>query len=154
MLTVVQIFASFRRSALLLSAGVACVTAICGCGDDEGVALAPVTGFVTEGGQPLSGAIVEFFPESGRTSVGKTNDAGEFTMRYDDAEGVVIGPCKVQITPGMAVPDIEEGSDQVAPPMKGPPEVIMVSDSIVVEDNDLNTFAFELDDFKKSKKKK
>lgn len=153
MLTLVQTLSGFERSAVLLCAVVGSVTALCGCGGEE-VALAPVTGFVTEGGKPMPGAIVEFFPNAGRTSVGKTNEGGEFTMRYGDDEGVVIGPCKVQITPGMAVPDVDEGADQVAPPMKGPPEVIMISDSIIVKDNDLNTFAFEIDDFKKSKKKK
>lgn len=153
MLSVVEISVGLKRPAMLICFAVSSLTAFCGCGGEE-VALAPVTGFVTEGGKPMSGAIVEFFPETGRTSVGQTTAGGEFTMRYGDDVGVIIGACKVQITPGMATSNVDEGSDQVAPPMKGPPEVIMVSDSIVVKDNDLNTFAFELDDFRKSGKKK
>lgn len=153
MLTLVDNSYGLMRSARLLFAAVGIATMLCGCGGEE-MALAPVNGFVTDGGNPMAGAIVEFFPETGRTSVGQTDAGGEFVMRYGDDEGVIIGKCRVQITPGMAVPDVEEGSDQVAPPMQGPPEVIIVSDSIVIQDNELNTFAFELSDFRKAKKKK
>ncbi|MEP3481365.1 MAG: hypothetical protein ABJZ55_19140 [Fuerstiella sp.] len=153
MLNRVQNSFGVNSSTVWLCAVFATAASISGCGEAE-VALAPVTGFVTEGGKPMSNAIVEFFPETGRTSVGQTSGEGEFTMRYGDEEGVIIGRCKVQITPGISVPDVEEGSDQVAPPMKGPPEVIMVSNSIVVKSDDTNVFSFDLDDVRKPKKKK
>lgn len=124
-----------------------------GCGGEPGVALELVTGTVTEGGKPLAGAIVEFFPSAGRTSVGQTDAEGAFTMRYGDVDGVVIGACKVQITPGLLAPEGDEGSDMVAPPMQKPPEVIMVSNGVTVEDGGANTFAFELDDYRKPSKK-
>lgn len=143
------------RSGTLTIFAVSLVTSLMlsGCGGEPEIALSSVTGTVTERGQPLAGAIVEFFPSTGRTSVGQTDAEGAFTMRYGDVDGVVIGTCKVQITPGISAPEGDEGSDMVAPPMQEPPEVIIVSNGVTVADGDSNTFAFELDDYRKSGKK-
>lgn len=145
-------FAS-TKCPLVLLVSLASVLMMSGCSGEPGVALESVTGTVTEGGKPLAGAIVEFFPSAGRTSVGQTDAEGAFTMRYGDVDGVVIGTCKVQITPGLLAPEGEEGSDMVAPPMQEPPEVVVVSEGVTVEDGGSNTFAFELDDYRKSGKK-
>lgn len=128
------------------------LTVSVGCGEEE-VALAPVTGFVTDDGEPLVGAIVEFFPETGRTSVGQTTEGGAFTMKYGDEEGVVIGNCKVQITPGLAMPEAPEGEDVVAPPMKGPPQIVVVPNGVAVKDGEENSFVFELKDIRGKKRK-
>lgn len=142
---------AYRSLTLCCLAGI--LTSFAGCGGSE-IALAPVTGFVTEGGEPVVGAMVEFFPENGRTSVAQTVEGGAFTMRYSDEEGVAIGACTVQITPGMGDAPSAEGEDVMAPPMKGPPKVIVIPDSVTVEDSDTNSFVFELDDYKNKKRKR
>lgn len=124
-----------------------------GCGGSE-IPLAPVSGIVTEGGEPVVGAMVEFFPTEGRTSVGQTIEGGVFTMKHGDEEGVVIGSCKVQITPGAVAPPPSEGDDVIAPPMDGPPKVVVIPDRVTVEDSDANNFVFELNDYKKKSSKR
>lgn len=70
----------------------------CGCG--EKITIAKVTGTVKMKGtnKPLEYIVVEFWPDNGPTSRGKTDSTGNFvlrTMDEADAEGAVLGSHKV-----------------------------------------------------------
>lgn len=130
---------------LSLTAGLLLCSTGCGSGE-EVVQLAPVTGLVTKGGQPVANAIVEFFPKAGRTSVGRTDETGAFELKYSDECGAVVGMCRVQITPGSAEPQ-EGGEDTVAPPMQAPAVIVKVPGTVEIQDAD-NVFNFELDEYR------
>lgn len=127
----------FGTIALSVSAG------ILGCGSgEEVIPLAPVTGIITDGSNPVVGAIIEFFPADGRASVAKTGEGGTYTMKYGDEEGVVIGSCRIQITPnpaGASAPD----DSVMAPPMDSPPSIIQIKDMVTVVDGE-NSFDFDV----------
>jgi hypothetical protein len=83
--------------------GVAVVLAL-GCGGSK--KFAPVSGTVTLGGKPLSGATVTFIPianpgsiEAGDSSVGKTNEKGGYTLTSSTGKnGAQVGKHKVSIS--------------------------------------------------------
>lgn len=133
----------FPVCTLLLLAALVPFTAGCGSGDE--IVLAPVTGVVTQEGKPASGAIVEFFPDNGRTSVGTTNSEGVYILKYGDLEGAAVGSCRVQITPGSTVGPsaADQGSDVMAPPMTAPPSIVAMKDKVTVAQGQ-NKFDFEL----------
>jgi hypothetical protein len=69
-----------------------------GCG--EKITLTKVTGTVKLKGtdKPLEYVVVEFWPDDGPTSRGKTDASGNFTLRTmdeADAEGAVLGSHKI-----------------------------------------------------------
>lgn len=73
---------------------------IAGCGTSgPGVPpLVKVSGTVTMDGKPLADAMVNFTPDNGRPSVGKTDAMGKYSLMYNDTvEGAVVGKHKVQI---------------------------------------------------------
>jgi hypothetical protein len=111
----------------------------------EVVELGTVTGVVTDNGTPVSNAIVEFFPDDGRTSVGTTNAEGVYSLKHSDDDGAVVGSCRVQITPGVATASSssDEGSDVMAPPMAAPPAVISLPDKVSVAKGE-NKLDFEI----------
>jgi hypothetical protein len=82
--------------------GLACLLAL-GCGSRK---FAPVSGKVTLNGKPLPNATVAFNPipregssEAGPSSIGTTNDKGEFTLRVDlHRWGAVVGKHRVAIS--------------------------------------------------------
>jgi hypothetical protein len=90
-----------------------------GCG---GARVVKVAGKVTFRGEPVGGVTVRFVPEGARPSSGRTNDQGEFTLRYDrDKEGACVGRHAVAITyspktmdeqmgkkPGQLSPELQE----------------------------------------------
>ena len=90
----------------------------CGGGPSDQPDLAPVSGKVTVGGQPLSNAIVTFTPVSeGRPSSGATDAQGAFELQYTaNAEGAMIGQHTVTIT--LVQPDDD---DTPVDPSKLPP---------------------------------
>lgn len=122
-----------HRSSRLISVTVALL--LSGCAAEEVVSLAPVCGVVTQSGNPVANAMVEFFPSSGRASVGRTEEDGSFVLHYSDSEGAVIGSGRIQVTPG-ARGAADEGTheDVVAPPMKAPPQVIRIQQPFTVEE--------------------
>ena len=78
-------------------AGLVCLVIIAGCGE---VKFGEVTGRVTFKGKPLPHAVVFFVPERGPASAGATRADGTFTMLTKrPGDGVLLGPCKVAITP-------------------------------------------------------
>lgn len=119
----------------------------------EVVELGLVTGVVTENGAPVSNAIVEFFPDDGRTSVGATNAEGIYKLKYSDEDGAVVGSCRVQITPGAATGSTsgDEGSDVMAPPMAAPPSIISLPEKVTVAKGE-NKLDFEIGPLKPSSK--
>lgn len=81
-----------------------------GCG---GGAVAPVSGKVTLGGQPLPGAVVTFQPirEDGAAvelagSIGKTDASGRYELRLiePDKPGAAVGKHRVSISTATADP--------------------------------------------------
>lgn len=138
---------SLSRLVLKLSLAGSLTLSFCGCGSgEEMVQLAPVSGLVTQGGQPVANAIVEFFPASGRTSVGRTDETGAYILQYSDEPGAVVGSCRVQITPGAAAAE-DGGEDTVAAPMQAPAVIVKVPGTFEIQDTD-NFFNFELDEYR------
>ncbi len=121
-----------------------------GCGGGtEKVNLASVTGRITDGGKPIEGAIVEFFPTDGRTSVAVTDGAGNYNLRYSDEFGAVVGEGKFQITPESAPIAAGGDGDVVAPPMEGPPKIIRISDIFTIKEDEENQYDFDLSKYSK-----
>ncbi|MBA2114804.1 carboxypeptidase-like regulatory domain-containing protein [Bremerella alba] len=89
-----------------------------GCYQDHGLPLEEVSGLVTQDGTPLEGVTLEFRPESGRTSFGRTDSAGKYQLQYTETiDGGMIGKHTVEIRvpqrqpsqiPGFAEMDKEE----------------------------------------------
>jgi hypothetical protein len=86
-----------------------CLVALAGCG---GGAVAPVSGRVTLGGQPLAGAVVTFQPVMGDQavqstgSVGHTDSNGHFELRLiaPDKPGAAVGKHRVTISTSTSDP--------------------------------------------------
>jgi len=86
----------YGRLACVAVAGV-----IFGCGRGDLPELGTVTGTVTENGKPLADAWIEFEPEKGRLSAGRTDVEGKYTLEYThDAEGAIVGSHTVKIGVG------------------------------------------------------
>lgn len=83
----------FRQlSAALLVVAVSLLLAGCSPAGDR-PPLGTVTGKVTVDGQPLSGVIISFMPDSGRAATATTNDQGEYQLIYlDGVQGCKVGP--------------------------------------------------------------
>lgn len=62
--------------------------------------LGDVTGVLTNGGQPVAGVTVLFQPTAGgRASVGVTDAAGRYTLRYTEAaDGAMVGDHTVTLS--------------------------------------------------------
>lgn len=86
-----------------------------GCAERKpDVPLATVTGHVTFRGTPLPNALVTFEPESGRTSSGRTSEAGEYTLLYMGKPwGAVVGKHRVRITTDNVIEDPATGTREV-----------------------------------------
>jgi hypothetical protein len=57
-----------------------------------------VTGTVTRGGQPVDKLMVNFLPEDGRPSIGRTDADGHYSLQYDkDRAGALLGKHKVWV---------------------------------------------------------
>ena len=79
------------------SLSVCCLLFAVGC--DDGPAVAPVTGTVTQNGTPLAGAMVEFQPDKGAPSYGYTDESGRYEIQYQtDKMGALLGHHYVSVT--------------------------------------------------------
>lgn len=78
----------------------------CGCpASNDGIGT--VEGVITLDGEPVDQASVMFFPQSGRASIGTTDDTGHYKLLYTrSADGAVIGKHKVTIST-----EVKENSD-------------------------------------------
>ena len=95
--------ASKRFSYSVASTLCVLVLLTCGCSGDEGKikrpALGQVTGTVKLDGQPLADALVEFVPTGARSSIGRTDSAGKYTLEFDESnKGAAVGEHTVRIT--------------------------------------------------------
>jgi len=79
---------------------IACtVLLLCIVGCDDGPAIAPVTGLVTQNDEPLTGAMIEFQPDSGAPSYGYTDETGRYEIQYQVNEmGALLGHHYVSVT--------------------------------------------------------
>lgn len=65
-------------------------------GCNRGPTVVQIDGMVTRQGNPVPNLHLNFIPEKGRPSWGVTDDAGRFTLHYDDRQhGAVVGKHKV-----------------------------------------------------------
>ncbi len=82
----------------ILVSGVVTVGLV-GCGRSQYPETAPVEGTITLNGAPVEGATVTFAPEKGRSSSGRTNNLGKYTLTYKQRiQGAVLGRHQVKIT--------------------------------------------------------
>lgn len=96
---------------------VACVVCL-GCGQPAGEPTFPVTGVVTQTGEPLAGATVSFVPApGGQGAVGTTDASGRYslTTRVKD-DGAIAGQYRVTITK-------YEGAEDTTAAAPGGPQV-------------------------------
>lgn len=78
---------------------VAALATIFFTGCDKGPAVAPVTGVVTQNGEPLNGAMVEFQPDKGAPSYGYTDESGRYEIQYQtNRMGALLGHHYVSVT--------------------------------------------------------
>ena len=78
--------------------------------------LGTVTGTVTMDEKPLAGVMVVFSPEKGRSSMGTTDDAGNYELIYvGDTKGAKIGSHTISITTVQNDNSEEEGGAGAAP---------------------------------------
>jgi hypothetical protein len=79
----------------------------CGGGPGDTPEIGNVHGTVKVDGKPKEGLQVVFQPESGRPSTGKTDDSGQYSLRYsEDEDGAKVGKGVMSInTPAPAGDD-------------------------------------------------
>ena len=69
---------------------VAALATFVGC--DKGPAVAPVTGTVTQDGEPLANAEIHFQPDYGAPSYAHTDSQGQYEIKYQlDKKGALLG---------------------------------------------------------------
>jgi hypothetical protein len=99
----------------IIGIGIGVVPLMVGCSDPQ--AVVEVTGVVTLNGKPLELVAVEFWPDNGPRSFGKTDTEGKFTLQLDDRSksGAVPGTHKVSLKDTLHLQDnyIGEGGDWV-----------------------------------------
>ena len=84
-----------------------------GCGNQDEVEVATVTGQVTLDGQPLPEATLMFQPESGRPAIATTDSEGRYSLIYSEGvQGAIVGRNKVIIR--SEIPG-EDGEPPIAP---------------------------------------
>ena len=111
---------------------IVCVLAIAlGC--DKGPAVAPVTGIVTQDGQPLNGAMVEFQPDKGAPSYGITDETGRYQIQYQtNRMGALLGHHYVSVRTEGEVTDPKTDM------------TVNVPETVPQEYNDETTLEFEV----------
>jgi hypothetical protein len=80
----------------------------------DAVTLVEVSGTVTLDDKPLPNAIVKFEGENGQRSMGKTDEAGNYTLDFDsEKKGTTPGEKIVRISTAAS---LGEGGEEEAPP--------------------------------------
>lgn len=95
---------TFRLASLAWTALMVVAVAVVGCGPDNGLNLARVSGKVTFNGQPVKNGTVFFMPDEGKgtvgpPAVGSITADGSFIMSTESAgDGAIVGSHLVGIT--------------------------------------------------------
>lgn len=80
---------------------------LAGCGG--GPNIVKVTGQLTYKGKPVPNVDVDFVPEKGRPSWGRTDEQGRFELEYDrHQKGALVGKHKVSVRQVMATREEQE----------------------------------------------
>ncbi|MDA1164454.1 MAG: carboxypeptidase-like regulatory domain-containing protein [Planctomycetota bacterium] len=131
LVNVLQIFGLSRFRGLLLFFSVSVYVA--GCSSKPEVELTTVSGVVTERGQPVGNADVQFYPESeAATSGALTGPDGRFELMYADGrKGASPGSHQVVITTGGMAAEGEAGGGD-GPPPAAPAEPVQYRQQVEV----------------------
>lgn len=117
--------------------------------------MGTVTGEITLNGEPLTDATVEFLPLEGRPSSGQTDEAGRYSLSYNDTvKGAVIGSHLVRITTARE----RSGGEGDQPLIEARPEIVPAkyndqSELSAEVKRGANTFNFQLEGERNPKKK-
>jgi hypothetical protein len=108
-----------------LGVGLLGLTFLYGCSKSTDPALAPVSGRITLGDQPLTNATITFIPKEGTPGfggVGRTDATGKYTLRgsRDDAPGIPPGAYRVVISKRLMPDGSEVPAADKTPPMASP----------------------------------
>ncbi len=124
-----------------LVAAIIAVTSVVGC--DGGAGMSPVTGTITLDGSPYPSAQVRFVPETGRPSIGITDESGVYSLVYiRDEKGAAPGSYKVDITTvHVSASDADGGKE---PPEKVPPRYNKVTELTATVEPGENVINFDL----------
>lgn len=112
-----------RLSHLLGLPAVVLLTAPGCSSSDQSRKTVPVKGVVRYKGEPLAGAYVTFFqPEANVSAVGRTDDAGRFTLTtFAEGDGAVPGSQKVTVRKIEVIDRAKPGYDYVEKGETAPP---------------------------------
>jgi hypothetical protein len=127
-------------SAKLVAASTALLLII-GC--DAGTGLSSVTGTITLDGKPYPSAQVRFVPETGRPSIGITNESGTYSLIYiRDEKGAAPGSYKVDVTTvHVSASDTDGGKE---PAEKVPPKYNKATELTATVESGENVIDFDL----------
>ena len=82
-----------------LFVGLAAALLTCGCASSDLPETGEVTGVVTLDGKPVPKATITFAPEEGRTSIGETDEKGEYVLGYTPkVPGAKVGRHTIRIS--------------------------------------------------------
>lgn len=151
--------AMFQRSCWM-----ACLVFVAGCGGSDVPKLAPVTGKVLAGGEPLQGGLVRFIPAPGSNLNSRetvTDSQGRYKIEFSQGNpGLQPGEYKVmfsryQMPDGSPVPDQSREQDPKHPTALGAVQMISpefefgkAPECAVVVTDKANKFDFELPELK------
>jgi hypothetical protein len=111
------------RGILFLFVCVSLVSLV-GCGEK----IAPVSGTVTCNGEPVTGAMVEFYPippegevnAATRSAIGQLDENGNYTLSTNaEGDGAWVGRHSVQITPDVEVIETEDDEIEIETKLPG-----------------------------------
>ncbi|QDT66509.1 transthyretin-like family protein [Calycomorphotria hydatis] len=116
-----------------------------GCWSDSNLPeLAEVTGTVLLDGEPVPNARLQFLPAEGRPSYGKTDEDGQFRLRYNLREdGAVLGNHRVEITTEDLIEDAET-EKSIKVPERIPKKYNVNSELVMEVAPGYNDFTIEL----------
>jgi hypothetical protein len=107
-----------RRLSVAIVMMLVCGMTGCGASAPDLPKLAAVKGVVTLNGSPLANAIVEFYPDVGAPSSGKTDAEGKFALKYSQGQdGAIIGNHRVKVTETV---ELAGGGGDAPPPKVAP----------------------------------
>jgi len=96
-----------------------------GCGGDDRPTLVPVEGEITLNGEPLDGASIAFFPDSGnqiQRGSKATSSSGKFTVgTYGKNDGIPVGKYKVTVVKKELMGELPEGYNAEDPESNAKP---------------------------------